>query len=159
MSQIREPSTTGDDQPRPAIGVFQTTFSVSLNVIQSGKGAEPPPKAPTVAAPANAAGNADTCRTELDLCRRENWNVALRAMAAAKGSATGAALPPPAPGTPPPVNAPTAKTGPSEKAEILWTGNLVVDRPSSCGRSVEQALAAKMKFAVGQVVRNRIVCG
>ncbi len=26
-----------------------------------------------------------------------------------------------------------AKTGPSEKAEILWTGNLVVDRPNSCG--------------------------
>ncbi len=26
-----------------------------------------------------------------------------------------------------------AKTGPSEKAQVLWTGNLVVDRPNSCG--------------------------
>lgn len=26
-----------------------------------------------------------------------------------------------------------AKTGASEKAEILWTGNLVVDRPNTCG--------------------------
>jgi len=26
-----------------------------------------------------------------------------------------------------------AKTGPAEKAEILWQGNLVVDRPNSCG--------------------------
>lgn len=27
-----------------------------------------------------------------------------------------------------------AKTGPAEKAEILWTGNLVVDRPNTCGK-------------------------
>lgn len=26
-----------------------------------------------------------------------------------------------------------AKTGPAEKAEVLWTGNLVVDRPNTCG--------------------------
>lgn len=27
-----------------------------------------------------------------------------------------------------------AKTGPAEKAEILWTGNLVIDRPNTCGK-------------------------
>jgi hypothetical protein len=26
-----------------------------------------------------------------------------------------------------------AKTGPAEKAEVLWTGNLMVDRPNTCG--------------------------
>ncbi len=29
-----------------------------------------------------------------------------------------------------------AKTGPSEKAEILWTGNLVVKRPNACAKRV-----------------------
>jgi hypothetical protein len=31
--QICLPSITGDDQPRPGSGVFQTMFSVSLQVI------------------------------------------------------------------------------------------------------------------------------
>lgn len=102
-----------------AASVALLAGSVSLNVIQSGKGEGPPPKAPTVAAPGSAAGNRDTCRAELDHCRRENWNVALRAMAAANGSASAGALPPPPPGTPPPANAPTSKTGPGEQDDAL----------------------------------------
>lgn len=27
-----------------------------------------------------------------------------------------------------------SKTGPAEKAEVLWTGNLVIDRPNTCGK-------------------------
>src|SRR6185369_9381057 len=35
-----------------------------------------------------------------------------------------------------------AKTAPSEKAEILWTGNLVVDRPNTCGKRLHVAVAS-----------------
>lgn len=34
-----------------------------------------------------------------------------------------------------------AKTGPAEKAEILWTGNLKVSRPNSCGKRLHVAVA------------------
>jgi hypothetical protein len=32
-----------------------------------------------------------------------------------------------------------AKTGPSEKAEVLWTGGLVVSRPNTCGKRINIA--------------------
>lgn len=35
-----------------------------------------------------------------------------------------------------------AKTGAAEKAEIRWTGNLVIDRPNTCGKRLHVAVAS-----------------
>jgi hypothetical protein len=93
--------------------------SVSLNVIQSTR--PDPPKAPTVAAPGGgvAGSSGDSCRAELDHCRRENWSVALRAMAAARGADAGAPTAPTPGATPPPPSGPVGKTTAAEQDDAL----------------------------------------